>query len=532
MVFDQNSGTSGPSRDPSDPKKKIREQRTENDMGASAHLTENGEPRYARLIVDSRDTVQTLRRLDVRPPEDRIEYCQILDVAHQIVSPEAKLDLSSEYFGMEPSRADRHIYRLDQCGFHLELTQWTENASQSLGLCTEKVVERLYDIYDMPDADPLIFAGGKIDEDEIRAVLERIAETRDVHILCFMRLSRFAIQSLQKWASVSDLVDWRLASPAVYRGVPKRDYAGDGLVATPSPQTEAGASSRDVDLPKPAGDDSALELPATSLAAAFQAAGVPSAEAPKPADPNPASQEPVEMVSRQPAAPSDDSDAQRTDSPAEAHAAHHRSALVLLDHANINITQKKLLEDSVLSKNLDTAETHLQWDDIAGSVARVVGCEAIRIVPVIVQWSDKDVALASWWKIRGQYPALLLPPPHPEEGELRRSVDDETIVELIEDMQDRWGDLVLMSHDGGYLEALEALHASNPNRRIYVAGFEEYLSMHYRRSEWIEVLDLEEDLGLFQHPLPNRYRAISVDDFDAARLLDNIGLFPKREEDA
>lgn len=79
-------------------------------------------------------------------------------------------------------------------------------------------------------------------------------------------------------------------------------------------------------------------------------------------------------------------------------------------------------------------------------------------------------------------------------------------------------DLILVSHDGGYLEALKP--AVTPGRRVAVAGFVEQLSHVYREDGQIELLDLEHDVSAFDVAPPRKTRSgVDLDDFDPDEFL-------------
>ena len=74
-------------------------------------------------------------------------------------------------------------------------------------------------------------------------------------------------------------------------------------------------------------------------------------------------------------------------------------------------------------------------------------------------------------------------------------------------------DLILISHDGGYLEALKP--AVTPTRRVAVVGFVEQLSRLYREHGQIELFDLEHDIAAFDVSPPRITKyGVDLDDFD------------------
>ncbi len=109
------------------------------------------------------------------------------------------------------------------------------------------------------------------------------------------------------------------------------------------------------------------------------------------------------------------------------------------------------------------------------------------------------------------------------EGQRGAEADDRAILDTLDELRSRAADVLLLSHDGGFADLLEGL-AQDPKRRVYVAGFEHKFSKAYYRLErqgLIRVLDLEDDLQVFDRPLP-RPRVVSLDEFDPASLLDGV----------
>ena len=146
------------------------------------------------------------------------------------------------------------------------------------------------------------------------------------------------------------------------------------------------------------------------------------------------------------------------------------------------------------------------------------------MVPVLRHSSIAISGFASYLSSLGFKPLVINP-------QADRSVVDEAIIKLLEDMRSRAGDVMLLSSDGGYFDHLDQLRssASGSERRVIVAGFLDRVSFKYREAEWLELLDVERDLQLFLVDLPNRYLPVDVDDFDANAFLEETGLFPKLE---
>ncbi len=163
------------------------------------------------------------------------------------------------------------------------------------------------------------------------------------------------------------------------------------------------------------------------------------------------------------------------------------------------------------------------WERLPDWVARYQDLEraSFRFIPVhqVHELSNLD-GYVHKMRSFGYRPFLV-------KREHDREVVDEAIIRLLHEMRDRPGDIVLLSHDGVYYDALKELRIDprGNERAITVVGFTDRMSRRYLEADWITTIDLEE-LGLFDDPLPNRYLPVAVDDFDAAALLNESGLFP------
>ena len=78
--------------------------------------------------------------------------------------------------------------------------------------------------------------------------------------------------------------------------------------------------------------------------------------------------------------------------------------------------------------------------------------------------------------------------------------------------------LLLLTHDGGYMDGLELLLSAN--RRVAIAGFPELLSHRYKEHGDIEIYDLESDVAAFSSALPRDTRtAVDLSEFDPRELM-------------
>lgn len=99
-------------------------------------------------------------------------------------------------------------------------------------------------------------------------------------------------------------------------------------------------------------------------------------------------------------------------------------------------------------------------------------------------------------------------------------VVDLAISKMLRHLQSRpQADVVLLSHDGGYFEALEPLLVV-ATRRVAIVGFSEQIARVYREHSRIEIYDLQHDLAAFDIPPPRETPvAVDIDDFDPSDFM-------------
>ncbi len=103
--------------------------------------------------------------------------------------------------------------------------------------------------------------------------------------------------------------------------------------------------------------------------------------------------------------------------------------------------------------------------------------------------------------------------PIPLSGPKDMSVVDVGIQKTLEALDGRPGDILLASHDGDFVDQVEALLGTD--RRIGVLCFREFVSAKLQEltERGLRLYDLEDDVRAFNTPLP-RVRIIDVEDFD------------------
>jgi putative heme uptake system protein len=103
----------------------------------------------------------------------------------------------------------------------------------------------------------------------------------------------------------------------------------------------------------------------------------------------------------------------------------------------------------------------------------------------------------------------------PDQADVK--VVDVGIQRTLEALEDGIGDVVLVSHDGDFIDHL--VRIAGHGRRTAVIGFAEYLNPGYRELQDMSVFDLETDVGAFDVRLP-RITVIPLDDYDPRPLIE------------
>ena len=108
--------------------------------------------------------------------------------------------------------------------------------------------------------------------------------------------------------------------------------------------------------------------------------------------------------------------------------------------------------------------------------------------------------------------------PVPLSGTAEEKVVDIAIQRTLEALQQRADDVMLVSHDGDFLEAVTPL--IDGSRRVGLIAFEEFRNsgFHPLVAQGMEFYDLEHDTLAFNTPLP-RLRIIPIEDFDPQQFL-------------
>jgi uncharacterized protein len=108
--------------------------------------------------------------------------------------------------------------------------------------------------------------------------------------------------------------------------------------------------------------------------------------------------------------------------------------------------------------------------------------------------------------------------PVPLSGPPEDKIVDIAIQRTLQAMASRDGDVMLVSHDGDFLEDLEPLLGTA--RRVGMIAFAEFRNSGFTHllEQGLESYDLEYDVRAFTSPLP-RIRIIPIEEFDPAAFL-------------
>lgn len=104
----------------------------------------------------------------------------------------------------------------------------------------------------------------------------------------------------------------------------------------------------------------------------------------------------------------------------------------------------------------------------------------------------------------------------PLSGDADEKVVDIAIQRTLRALTTRAADVMLVSHDGDFLDDLGAL--IDGRRRVGVVAFSEFRNAGFSTLPGLERFDLEYDAGAFDAPLP-RIRVIPIEEFDPNSFL-------------
>ncbi|MBL4847547.1 MAG: NYN domain-containing protein [Planctomycetes bacterium] len=176
---------------------------------------------------------------------------------------------------------------------------------------------------------------------------------------------------------------------------------------------------------------------------------------------------------------------------------------VLIDGENIDRTLGQILDAK------PRPEQRPRWDRVRQFAEKAFGKEARALFYLNASRGLPGTFIQAL-RLAGYTPIPLT-------GTAEQKVVDIAIIRTLEEIKNRPGDVLLISHDTDFRESFGALN--DGTRSLGILAFQEYLSGDYLDLEGIKLYDLEDDASAFAGgPLP-RVRVIPIDDFDPRRFL-------------
>lgn len=198
--------------------------------------------------------------------------------------------------------------------------------------------------------------------------------------------------------------------------------------------------------------------------------------------------------------PSPHPDAQQPD-------AQQPTAYLLVDGENIDAT----LGTSILGHR-PMPEERPRWDRLLTFTRERWG-GPVRGLFFLNASSGMPMSFVQALKAMGYLPVPLSGPPS-------EKIVDVAIQRTLQALGGRSGDVMLVTHDGDFLEDLEPL-VQGSSRRVGVIAFTEFRNNGFNALEakGLQSFDLEHDVRAFTAPLP-RVRIIPIEEFDPVAFLD------------
>lgn len=182
---------------------------------------------------------------------------------------------------------------------------------------------------------------------------------------------------------------------------------------------------------------------------------------------------------------------------------HERTTWMLVDGENIDAT----LGTAILERR-PQSEERPRWDRLLSFAERAWGQECRGIFFLN---ASSGLPIAFVQALRAMDYAVV-----PLSGPPEVKVVDVAIQQTLQALAELEGDVMLVSHDGDFLDDLGAL--VDDDRRVGVIGFSEFPNAGFARTPGIEMFDLEYDAHVFDRPLP-RIRIIPIEEFDPSAFL-------------
>ena len=450
------------------------------------------------LIVDANSLFLSQKQLLGHEPRgnDKIDFGRVANLVTQRSAEALDADFLDLERGNSPE-ANPFYSMLSQIGFRLGLTPRTDWIGEDWRANLDRVLDRLSEL--RACSCDVYYVAGRMRHEAQSSLLELAGQGRDVWLMLLGHDSGFRSHELDQFAGSIDLVEIRAAGRHYYRGASEtRRVEADP--ATSSHRFSAVTSDDDEQL---GAIGHAFAQKAPEVLEALET--VQQGEAEITAQPRTGS--PLAGPEARPPLESATLSAMDESDPAAI------STYVLLDHENI---------DTVLCSEFyrgDPAQlnptTRPQWEKLRDHFTARSGGQC-HLLSFLVD-NGKNAGFRTYLESIGYRVYMFLP----TEGV---KVVDDAISETLRALAKREGNVVLVTHDGDFVDQLEAMHLSpvGKERKSEVIGFREMMNGRYLSSTRIGVLDLEEDLEAFVHPVPNRRTAIAISDFDAETLIASL----------
>nr|WP_208382316.1 NYN domain-containing protein [Microbacterium ulmi] len=176
----------------------------------------------------------------------------------------------------------------------------------------------------------------------------------------------------------------------------------------------------------------------------------------------------------------------------------------MIDGENIDVT----LGSSILGRRPQPDERP-RWDRLLTFVARTWN-QTARGVFLINASSGIPTTFVQALKAM-DYEVVLL------SGSAEDKVVDIAIERTLQALVGRSADVMLVSHDGDFLDSVAAL--IDGRRRVGLLAFTEFRNTGFAALTGLQKFDLEYDARVFDAPLP-RIRVIPIEEFDPTTFLD------------
>lgn len=433
------------------------------------------ETRAVYLIVDGDDLFRAPQKVAGRNPErhERLDYSVLLHFAGWEAFGERRVH--PVYFQREHNTAASFYLALRGFGYELRLSPYDDGFE----VVKQGIVQLLEELRGK-DCD-LVYAGGDSYFGQITSALRELLHadtgpTRNIAVVHFAGWRTIEDPELEYRDIVRDV-----------GAMPESIYEGPGTTAYEGPVPSTYRAG-----PPPSEAEPATQL-GEELEEAMREAGAEAGE---------------DAVG---AGAGDDAEAGE---PAVSPAVRGSESVVLIDCENIDWH----LSDMLGGKQHLNQETRPRWAELKRFALERAEGEAVGIAAYL-QFNEQVSGFARYLDAELGFRSVILRPEFVSvDGgrETRRPVVDEAINKMLDLLAEmRWtGDVCVVSNDGGYLPRLEALHAAGGGGRISVIGFVDEMRTDYSRADWLEKLDLEDDVGAFSYKLPRRFRPVEMDQYD------------------